>query len=88
MQENDYPVAPLILGMVIGTLLEKNFMQAMIAKQGDLTAFFGRPIAATLGIIAILIWVAPMISAMRTRRRARRAAIDATNSKTTGEAVE
>ncbi|MFP3345305.1 tripartite tricarboxylate transporter permease, partial [Halomonas sp. SIMBA_159] len=39
MQENDYPVAPLILGMVIGTLLEKNFMQAMIAQQGDLTAF-------------------------------------------------
>src|SRR5690606_640985 len=35
LQENDYPVAPLVLGMVIGTLLEQNFMQAMIAQRGD-----------------------------------------------------
>lgn len=87
MQENDYPVAPLILGMVIGTLLEKNFMQAMIAQQGDLTAFFSRPIAATLGVITILIWAAPVISAVR-RRRQRRAALAHTTTKTPGEAVE
>ena len=87
MQENDYPVAPLILGMVIGTLLEKNFMQAMIAQQGDLTAFFGRPIAATLGIVTIGIWAAPVISVIRRRQR-RRAIPQITNSTTPGEAVE
>jgi putative tricarboxylic transport membrane protein len=87
MQENDYPVAPLILGMVIGTLLEKNFMQAMIAQQGDLTAFFSRPIAATLGVITILIWAAPVISAIR-RRRQRRAALSNNSTKAPGEAVE
>ncbi len=69
MQENDFPVAPLILGMVIGTLLEQNFMQGMIAKGGDLTAFFGRPIAATLGVITILIWVTPLIAAARRWRQ-------------------
>lgn len=92
MQENDYPVAPLILGMVIGTLLEKNFMQAMIAQQGDLTAFFARPIAATLGVITILIWAAPVISAIRRWRQRRRAGDDAAirnkNSKPLGETVE
>jgi TctA family transporter len=88
MQENDYPVAPLILGMVIGTLLEKNFMQAMIAQQGDLTAFFGRPIAATLGIIAIVIWIVPMISAIRRWRRAREDGTAKATTKTPGEAVE
>lgn len=74
MQENDFPVAPLILGMVIGGLLEQNFMQAMIAQRGDLTAFFGRPIAAGLGVLAILIWLSPIVAALRRRRRARPAA--------------
>jgi TctA family transporter len=71
MQENDFPVAPLILGMVIGTLLEENFMQAMIAHGGDLTAFFDRPIAAVLGVITILIWVSPIVSAVLKWRRSR-----------------
>ncbi|WP_349368491.1 tripartite tricarboxylate transporter permease [Salinarimonas sp.] len=71
MQENEFPVAPLILGMVIGGLLEQNFMQAMIAQRGDLTAFFGRPIAAGLGVLAILIWLSPIVAALRRRRRRR-----------------
>ncbi|MBP5858598.1 tripartite tricarboxylate transporter permease [Marivibrio halodurans] len=70
MQENDYPVAPLILGMVIGVLLEENFMQAMIAQRGDLTAFFGRPIAAVLGTVTILIWLAPIAAYIARRRKA------------------
>ena len=64
MQENDFPVAPLILGMVIGTLLEENFMQAMIAHGGDLSAFFSRPIAAVLGTITLLIWITPVVSVL------------------------
>ncbi len=71
LQENEYPVAPLVLGMVIGTLLEQNFMQAMIARQGDFTAFFGRPIAAGLGILTILLWLGPVIAFIRRTRRAR-----------------
>lgn len=74
MQENDYPVAPLILGMVIGPIIEQSFMQAMIAHNGDLTAFFGRPLAAGLGIFTILIWVGPIIAMLRRRRRPRVAA--------------
>lgn len=60
MQENDYPVAPAILGLVLGALLENNFMQAMIAQRGDLTAFFSRPIAAGLGTLTILLWCGPL----------------------------
>ena len=76
MQENDYPVAPLVLGMVIGTLLEQNFMQAMIAQRGDLTAFFSRPIAAGLGILTILLWISPLIAAIRNHKRRRRLAAE------------
>jgi len=71
MQENDFPVAPLILGMVIGALLEENFMQAMIAQGGDLSAFFSRPIAATLGTITIILWISPIIALLARWRRRR-----------------
>jgi TctA family transporter len=80
MQENDYPVAPLVLGMVIGTLLEQNFMQAMIAQRGDLTAFFSRPIAAGLGLVTILLWISPIVAAIRNHQRRRRLAAEASHA--------
>lgn len=71
MQENGFPVAPLILGMILGELLEENFLQAMIVSNGDFTAFFARPIAATLGMITILLWLLPLLGLWRARRAGR-----------------
>jgi TctA family transporter len=72
MQENGFPVAPLILGMIMGELLEENFMQAMIAADGNILAFFSRPIAAILGIATILVWISPFFrfGVSRLRRQA------------------
>lgn len=67
MEENGFPVAPAILGLVLGTMIERNFMQSMIKADGNLLAFFDRPIAATLGIITITIWTLVIISALRRR---------------------
>lgn len=69
MQENGFPVAPLILGMIMGELLEENFMQAMISADGNLLAFFSRPIAATLGTVTILVWLTPVIKVIIRRVR-------------------
>lgn len=71
MQENGFPVAPLILGMIMGELLEENFMQAMIASDGNILAFFGRPIAASLGITTILVWFSPFIGLVIAKLRQR-----------------
>ena len=60
MQENGFPVAPTILGIVLGPMLEQNFMTSMIKADGDLTAFFHRPLAATLGVITLLVGLAPL----------------------------
>ncbi|MCF8109015.1 MAG: tripartite tricarboxylate transporter permease [Desulfohalobiaceae bacterium] len=60
MQENGFPVAP----MIMGELLEENFMQAMIAADGNLLAFFSRSIAAALGAATILIWLYPVLRAI------------------------
>ncbi|MCB1834464.1 MAG: tripartite tricarboxylate transporter permease, partial [Geminicoccaceae bacterium] len=69
MEENGFPVAPSILGLVLGSMIERNFMQSMIKAEGNLLAFFERPIAATLGIITLGIWTFVILGALRKRMR-------------------
>ena len=61
MEENDIPLAPAILGLVLGPMLEKNFITSMIKSDGSFAAFFERPIAAGLGVFAILVWCVPVL---------------------------
>ena len=51
IEENGFPVAPAILGMVLGAMLEENFISSMIKSDGRLLAFFERPIAGALGAL-------------------------------------
>jgi hypothetical protein len=55
MEENGFPIAPAILGLVLGEMLEQNFMTSMIKADGSLLFFLQRPIAACLVIATILI---------------------------------
>jgi putative tricarboxylic transport membrane protein len=72
MEENGIPIAPAILGIVLGPLLERSFMTSMIKGGGDLSHFFSRPIAAVLGVITLAIWgwvlVGWILRAVRSRR--------------------
>jgi TctA family transporter len=56
MEENGFPIAPAILGIVLGPLVEENFMTSMIKAEGNLLGFFARPIAAVLGAVTLAIW--------------------------------
>ena len=67
MEENGFPIAPTILGIVLGAMLEEMFLSSMIKADGDLSAFFSRPIAATLGVLTILIWVVPLIKTLKRK---------------------
>ena len=69
MEANDYPAAPLVLGLVLGKIVEESFMSSMIKADGNLLTFFERPIAGTLGVITILVWILPPLVAMWRRRR-------------------
>ncbi len=68
MEENDIPIAPCILGIVIGPILERNFITTMIKSDGAVTAFFERPIAAVLGAVVVIIWLSLLLGAWRRRR--------------------
>ncbi len=62
-----YPMAPLVLGIVLGDLLEKNLRRALILSDGDLLPFFTRPISAVVaamifGTIAWKLWGLSKIS--------------------------
>ena len=58
LEENGFPVAPAILGVVLGTMMEENFVTSMIKSDGDPWVFFTRPIAMwlALGTFVILLW--------------------------------
>ena len=56
MEENGFPIAPAILGLVLGEMLEQNFMTSMIKSDGNALVFFERPIAGVLGAVTVLIW--------------------------------
>jgi putative tricarboxylic transport membrane protein len=69
MEANRFPIAPTILGLVLGGMLEQNFVTSMIKADGNLGAFFERPIAAALGIATILVWFSPLALGWIRRRR-------------------
>jgi TctA family transporter len=67
LEDNGFPVAPAILGVVLGGMLEENFITSMIKSDGDMTAFLARPIAATLGALTLAVWFLPLL--LRRLRR-------------------
>jgi putative tricarboxylic transport membrane protein len=67
MEEHGYPIAPAILGLVLGEMLEQNFMTSMIKSDGALLAFFERPIAGTLGAVTALLWAGMLWHSWRAK---------------------
>jgi putative tricarboxylic transport membrane protein len=62
----NYPMAPLVLGLVLGDLLEKSLRRGLVLSDGDVTPFFLRPISALLITLIVLV----IASRFVTRRRA------------------
>jgi putative tricarboxylic transport membrane protein len=56
-----YPVAPLILGAVLGPLMEVQFRRALAFSEGDPTVFVTRPVSAAILLIAIACLVLPVV---------------------------
>lgn len=70
MEENGFPVAPAILGVVLGKMLEENLVTSMIKSDGDPLLFFTRPIAMWLAAATLLIALWSVISWWRQSRAA------------------
>jgi putative tricarboxylic transport membrane protein len=71
LRKADYPLAPLVLALVLGPLMEKSFRQTLIAEQGNILAFVERPLSATFIGLAILFFVMPFVVAFITGAKER-----------------
>jgi TctA family transporter len=58
LEANGYPVAALVLGVVMGTMVEQSFVTSLIKSDGSILPFFDRPVSAVLSLITIacLLW--------------------------------
>lgn len=59
MRHFDFPVAPVIVGMILGPMAEKQFRLAMGIAEGDWLVFMKQPISATLVVLTVLVLFAP-----------------------------
>jgi putative tricarboxylic transport membrane protein len=65
----DYPLAPLVLALVLGDMSENALRQSLIMSQGSLIIFATRPIAAVIAAVAVFFFVLPVITPWWRRMR-------------------
>jgi putative tricarboxylic transport membrane protein len=69
MRRFDFPIAPVILGVILGPLMEAQFRRTLLVSDGDFGAFLERPFAVVLLVLAILALVVPVaVSSVRRVR--------------------
>jgi putative tricarboxylic transport membrane protein len=61
MRRFEIPVAPAIIGLILGPMAEQQFRRALAIAQGDLSVFLTRPLSATLLGLAALVLVTPLV---------------------------
>ncbi len=67
MRKLDYPMAPAVLAIVLGPLAEPALRQSLIGSHGDMLIFFQRPISGSIMVVAIILFVLPLIKMIRGR---------------------
>ncbi len=60
LREMNYPMAPLILGIILGDILDKNLRRALILSDGRIGPFFNQPIGLVLFIVTMLVILSKM----------------------------
>jgi len=66
--KHDFEPAPMILGFVLGPLMEENLRRAMLIARGDATVFLTRPISAVLLGISAFMLILSLLPAIRGKR--------------------
>ncbi|MEO6030298.1 MAG: tripartite tricarboxylate transporter permease [Burkholderiaceae bacterium] len=65
----NYPLAPLILALVLGDRAEDSFRQTMLGSNGQLDVFWSNPLVGTMTLVALTLLVWPLLVAARSRLR-------------------
>jgi putative tricarboxylic transport membrane protein len=70
LRKCDVPMAPLILGFVLGDMMEQNLRRALSITNGELSILWGSPISVGLWTLTVLMVVVPLALRRRSRRDA------------------
>ena len=65
----DYPLAPLLLGFILGGMLEDNLRRALLIWDGSFAFLWERPITLTIMVVTLLTLLVPLFSTLRDGRR-------------------
>jgi putative tricarboxylic transport membrane protein len=80
LRKMEYPMAPLVLGIILGDILDKNMRRALILSGGNLAPFFTRPISLLLFSITLLVIISRLpvtekfFKSLKEKRQAKKAA--------------
>src|SRR5688572_102757 len=69
MRVYDFPVAPVLVGMILGPLAEQQLRRALAISQGDPSVFLTRPISAALLAVTVAVVAAPAVARLVARAR-------------------
>jgi TctA family transporter len=61
--------APLLLGFILGPMMEENLRRAMLLSRGDWSVFVTRPLSASLLAVAALLLVVVMLPSIKNKRK-------------------
>jgi putative tricarboxylic transport membrane protein len=68
-----YPLAPLVLALVLGKMAESSFRQAMLLSDGSVSIFWSNPLVASIAGLAIVLLLWPLWGALKDMARSREA---------------
>ncbi|MFC0274611.1 tripartite tricarboxylate transporter permease [Metabacillus herbersteinensis] len=68
LSRNDFPIAPLVLGLVLGPMIENNLRRALTLSNGDIMIFFEKPISLAFIIVGMLWILTPIFLKLRGKK--------------------
>ncbi|MDY7086987.1 MAG: tripartite tricarboxylate transporter permease, partial [Actinomycetota bacterium] len=76
MRHFDFPIAPVILGLILGPMMELQFRRALVLSNGDVSVFFTRPLTVVLLALVVVALLVPYLPRFTARLRGRPAAAE------------
>ena len=73
MRRYEFPIAPVILGVILGPMMELQFRRALTVSNGDMSVFYTRPLTVALLALAVVAIVLPYLPRVIARLRGRTA---------------
>ncbi|HCT81090.1 MAG TPA: tripartite tricarboxylate transporter TctA, partial [Micromonosporaceae bacterium] len=71
MRHFDFPVAPVILGVILGPMMEIQFRRALLLSDNDISIFYTRPLTLTLLVLAVLAFGLPYVPRILGKKKER-----------------